>query len=80
MRGRIERLKGRLEAIVGEVDEDFVPGATAQEDAKGKGKERRPRRDNEFWQEVVKNVREQGSRQTTGMRGQFLHFNKIQPG
>ncbi len=80
LRGRIEHLKGKLEAIVGEVDEDFVPGAAPREDVKEKGKEQRPRKENEFWQEVVKNVREQGSRQTTGVRGQFLHFNKTQPG
>lgn len=76
---RIGRLKATLKALVDDIDEEFSPGAS-RTDVKGKGKEDRPRKMNEFWQELVKNVREQGSRQTTGVRGQFLHFNKTQPG
>ncbi|KAI0630608.1 RTC4-like domain-containing protein [Trametes polyzona] len=77
LRGRVERLKEQLKAIVDDVDEDFAPMAATNETAK---KGERPRKDNEFWQDIVRNVREQGSRQTTGLRGQFLHFNKTQPG
>ncbi|KAI9067967.1 hypothetical protein FKP32DRAFT_1538104, partial [Trametes sanguinea] len=76
LRGRIERLKGKLKAIIDDIDEDFVPTATKERELP----HRRPRKENEFWQDVVKNVRQQGSRQTTGVRGQFLHFNKTQPG
>ncbi|KAI0766656.1 RTC4-like domain-containing protein [Trametes elegans] len=75
---RVLRLKAHLQAIADDVDDDFAPGAQG-----GKGKERaqrRSRKENEFWQELVTNVRQQGSRQTTGVRGQFLHFNKTQPG
>ncbi|RDX48131.1 hypothetical protein OH76DRAFT_1383903 [Lentinus brumalis] len=71
---RITRLKATLQAIVNDVDEDFAPGV-----ARGSASRRR-RKENEFWQEVVKNVRQQGSRQAAGVRGQFLHFNKTQPG
>ncbi|KAI0676101.1 RTC4-like domain-containing protein, partial [Trametes maxima] len=77
LRGRVEKLKEKLKSIVDDVDQDFAPHT------KGKGKQREEsgsRRTNEFWQELVKNVKEQGSRQTTGVRGQFLHFNKTQPG
>ncbi|KAI0369107.1 hypothetical protein BV20DRAFT_411013 [Pilatotrama ljubarskyi] len=78
LRGRVEALEGRLRAIVEDFDEDFVPGA---KQVKTEGEERRrPRKENEFWQDVVQNVKQQGSRQTTGVRGQFQHFNKTQPG
>ncbi|KAI0695339.1 RTC4-like domain-containing protein [Cerioporus squamosus] len=71
---RIIRLQATLQAIVDDVDEDFAPGV-----ARG-STSRRPRKENEFWQEVAKNVRQQGSRQAAGVRGQFQHFNKTQPG
>ncbi|CDO69661.1 hypothetical protein BN946_scf184851.g49 [Trametes cinnabarina] len=80
-RGRIEKLEDKLRAIVDDVDEDFVPGAQVRPSTSGKERARSmPRKENEFWQEVVQNVRQQGSRQTAGVRGQFLHFNKTQPG
>ncbi|KAJ8473086.1 hypothetical protein ONZ51_g8079 [Trametes cubensis] len=81
LKGRVENLRGQLKAIVEDIDEDFVPGSKDAISAKGKERARyRPRKENEFWQEVVQNVKQQGSRQTTGVRGQFLHFNKSQPG
>ncbi|KAI8985534.1 RTC4-like domain-containing protein [Trametes punicea] len=81
LRSRVEKLRGRLKAIIDDVDEDFVPGAQGPAALKGKEFERsRPRKENVFWQEIVRNVRQQGSRHTTGVRGQFLHFNKTQPG
>ncbi|KAI0832012.1 RTC4-like domain-containing protein [Trametes gibbosa] len=77
--GRVGHLEGTLKTLVDDIDEDLSTFALKL-DIKGKGKGQHPRRTNEFWQEVVKNVREQGSRQATGVRGQFLHFNKTQPG
>ncbi|EJF64057.1 hypothetical protein DICSQDRAFT_81010, partial [Dichomitus squalens LYAD-421 SS1] len=74
--GRISRLRGHLQAIVDDVDGEFAAEASRT----WRGGSRRPRKENEFWMEVVKNVRQQGSRQTAGVRGQFLHFNKTQPG
>ncbi|KAI0794127.1 RTC4-like domain-containing protein [Fomes fomentarius] len=71
---RISRVKSDLKAIVDDVDEDFAP------DVSQVSSNKRPRKQNEFWQEVVKNVRQHGSRQTAGARGQFQHFNKTQPG
>ncbi|KAI0357987.1 hypothetical protein OH77DRAFT_1374221, partial [Trametes cingulata] len=79
LRGRVEALEGQLRAIVEDVDEDFVPGAREVKAELG-GERRRPRKENEFWRDVVQNVKQQGSRQTTGVRGQFQHFNKTQPG
>ncbi|KAI0741663.1 RTC4-like domain-containing protein [Daedaleopsis nitida] len=72
---RITRLKDVLQAIVDDVDEDFAPALSRES-----GSSRRARKENEFWQEAVINVRQHGSRQTAGARGQFMHFNKTQPG
>ncbi|KAI1793474.1 RTC4-like domain-containing protein [Ganoderma leucocontextum] len=74
--GRISRLRRHLQAIVNDVDEEFAPNVPRS----GTSGSMRPRKENEFWVEAVKNVRQQGSRQTTGVRGQFQHFNKTQPG
>ena len=74
--GRISRLRRHLQAIVDDVDEEFASEAHRAP----AGGSRRPRKENEFWMEAVKNVRQQGSRRTAGVRGQFLHFNKTQPG
>ena len=74
--GRVSQLRRHLQAIVDDVDEEFASEAHRTR-ASGS---RRPRKENEFWMEAVKNVRQQGSRRTAGVRGQFLHFNKTQPG
>lgn len=73
---RIAQFSKALKAIIDDVDEDFVPGTGEIAD----GSNPRPRKDNEFWQEVVQNVRQQGSRRAAGVRGQFQHFSKTQPG
>ena len=78
--GRIERLRRHLRAIVDDVDEEFTSEDLCPNSNVGGGGSRRPRKENEFWVEAVKNVRQQGSRQTAGVRGQFQHFNKTQPG
>ncbi|KAH9940892.1 RTC4-like domain-containing protein, partial [Epithele typhae] len=70
--GRVQRLEGTLKTIVDDVDEDFAP--THKRCAT------RARKENEFWQEVVRNVRKQGSRHAVGVRGQFSSFSKTQPG
>ena len=76
--GRIVRLRNHLQAIVDDVDEEFAPEVSGV--GAGAGGSGRPRKENKFWEEVVKNVKQQGSRWTTGVRGQFQHFNKTQPG
>ena len=75
---RITRLKGALGAIVEDVDEVFAPDVARLITGTSNGS--RPRKENEFWQDAVKNVREHGSRQAAGVRCQFQHFNKTQPG
>ena len=76
--GRIAQLRRQLQAIVDDVDEEFAPEVSGV--GAGAGGSGRPRKENKFWEEVVKNVKQQGSRWTTGVRGQFQHFNKTQPG
>lgn len=73
---RVMRIQGALKALIDDVDEDFTDTSNVARASSS----RRPRKENEFWQEVVQNVRQQGSRQAAGVRGQFLNFNKAQPG
>ena len=40
----------------------------------------RPRKGSVFWRDVIKNVKKQGSKQASGVRGQFSNFDKTQPG
>ncbi|THH00643.1 hypothetical protein EW026_g1928 [Hermanssonia centrifuga] len=87
---RIKSIKSRLQAIVDDVDEQFLPGherqdvdddedETAAVDDKQLLKTR-PRMGSAFWREVVKNVKKKGSRKATGIHGQMSNFSKIQPG
>ncbi|KAG1763995.1 RTC4-like domain-containing protein [Suillus occidentalis] len=71
---RVERMKGALEAIITDTDihsdnEDCVHG-----DARG------PRARSEFWREIKKQIKKQGSRTVTSVKGQFASFEMTQPG
>ncbi|THH29525.1 hypothetical protein EUX98_g4671 [Antrodiella citrinella] len=91
---RIVALKSQLQAIIDDVDEDFLSSDKQQEekaDAVGEPpvdddyedeelQKVRPRKGSVFWRDVVKNVKEQGSKQASGVRGQFSNFDKTQPG
>lgn len=95
---RIARRKEQLQAIINDLDEDFLPGRQKPEekppeddvtDNDGAGDEdhedeelqkARPRKGSVFWKEVVKNVRKEGSKKASGVRGQFSSFEKTQPG
>lgn len=93
LRGRVCAMKEVLGAIMRDVDEAFVPGrekgAGADEKA-GRDEEdavddlellkTRPRMGSAFWKEVVKGVKNKGSRQASGVRGQMTSFSKTQPG
>lgn len=74
---RVEALRDHLQAIVDDVDEDFVPDG-ARMDAEDD--EHRPRKHSEFWQYVRKSVKEHGSRKAAGIREQLGNFSKTQPG
>lgn len=90
---RVRALEGTLREIVDDVDEDFIPGRE-RPDQKGSDDqdankdavddyqllETRPRKGSTFWREVVKGVRNKGSRQESGIRGQMSSFSKTQPG
>ncbi|PCH44453.1 hypothetical protein WOLCODRAFT_123606, partial [Wolfiporia cocos MD-104 SS10] len=84
---RVRALKWHLQEIVDDVDEDFLPGAQRKElgedsesDSDGERWVDRPRKRCVFWKDVVKRVRKNGSRQATGIAGQFSNFDKTQPG
>ncbi|KAL6307217.1 RTC4-like domain-containing protein [Sparassis latifolia] len=81
---RVEAQRARLQKIVQDVDERFLPGAPRVDgDEDENGDEELPSRsrmNSVFWKDVVKSVRMKGSRQTAGVRGQFASFSKTQPG
>ena len=60
-----------------DVDEDFASSLSKRRITSDGT---RPRKENEFWQDAVKQVRRQGSRHAVGVRGQFQQFTNTQPG
>ncbi|OCH96355.1 hypothetical protein OBBRIDRAFT_787434 [Obba rivulosa] len=76
---RVEAQRERLQAIVDDVDEQFLPGAV-QAAASDDALESRPRKGSEFWQYVRKSVKEHGSKKAAGVREQLGSFSRTQPG
>lgn len=85
---RVQNLESMLQKVVDDVDEGFLPGQaklSGQEETDRDEEDsdillERPRRGSTFWKDVVKNVKQKGSRQTSGVRGQLSSFSKTQPG
>ena len=80
---RVRALRARWQAIIDDIDGDFVPGAHrghGREDYADVDWEGRPRKSSVFWQDVVRSVRKDGSRKTAGVAGQLANFSKTQPG
>ncbi|TCD71775.1 hypothetical protein EIP91_003118 [Steccherinum ochraceum] len=94
LRDRVGKLRDQLQAIIEDVDEEFDPKRQKAEDMEtiteetelGENEEDeelqlvRPRKGSVFWRDVVQNVKKEGSRQASGVRGQFSNFEKTQPG
>lgn len=80
--GRVKALAGRLREIVDDVDEDFLPEAMRVDGAGGDARrvEDRPRLQSIFWKDLAGDVKMHGSRQATGVKGQFDSFSRTQPG
>jgi hypothetical protein len=82
VRGRVERMKERLQALIddtghaknGRQTDDDDTGDEAGRTAKGR------RAKCVFWKEVIEEVKTKGSRAVVGVRGQFANFDKAQPG
>jgi len=75
VRGRVEKMKGRLESIILDGDASgWRSGADDERKAKG------PRRESIFWREIMEEVKKKGSRAVVGVSGQFESFEKSQPG
>ncbi|KAG1776575.1 RTC4-like domain-containing protein [Suillus placidus] len=71
---RVERMKGALEAIITDTDIYSDNEDSVDDDARG------PRARSDFWREIKKQIKKQGSRTVTGVKGQFASFEKTQPG
>lgn len=80
VRGRVEKLKGRLQAIILDRDEGAWVSDSDMEWTVGRQKEKGPRGKSVFWKEIVKEVKKKGSRVVVGVSGQFASFEKTQPG
>lgn len=74
---RIKQFSDALKAMTDDVDEDFASSLSKR---RMTSDGTRPRKENEFWQDAVKQVRRQGSRHAVGVRGQFQQFTNTQPG
>jgi hypothetical protein len=78
VKGRVEKMKDSLEAIILDKDES---GWDSDSDEEGMGEEEKgPRGKSVFWKEIVKEVKKKGSRAVVGVSGQFASFEKTQPG
>ncbi|KAG1860270.1 RTC4-like domain-containing protein [Suillus subalutaceus] len=71
---RVEGMKGALEAIITDTDIHSDNEDSVEVDARG------PRARSDFWKEIKKQIKKQGSRTVTGVKGQFASFEKTQPG
>lgn len=71
---RVERMKRALEAIIADADNCSEDEDSSDIDSNG------PRIRSIFWRDVKKEIKKQGSRTVTGVKGQFASFEKTQPG
>ncbi len=88
---RVINMKAALEALVddpGDMVKRDVSGIRDAEREKdewevpyGKGRRKNgPKENSIFWNEVMEEVKQKGSRAVAGVRGQFENFEKAQPG
>jgi hypothetical protein len=85
---RVVNMKAALEALVndpGDVTKGTIrdPGREKDEWEVPYGQEKRkngPKKNSIFWNEVMEEVKQKGSRAVAGVRGQFENFEKAQPG
>jgi hypothetical protein len=71
---RVEKMKDALEAIITDTDIHSDTEDSVHDDARG------PRARSDFWREIKKQIKKQGSRTVTSVKGQFASFEKTQPG
>ncbi|KAF5383667.1 hypothetical protein D9615_003785 [Tricholomella constricta] len=76
---RVRRMKGVLRAVI-----DDTSGTSTDDEYEeifgGDAEKEGPRAKCVFWTEVMKEVKQKGSRAVAGVRGQFASFEKMQPG
>lgn len=71
VRGRVEHMKSFLLALIRDRYDD---------EEEGKGIKKSPRSMSIFWQELIREVENKGTRAVAGVQGQFASFEKTQPG
>ncbi|KAG2071637.1 hypothetical protein BDR04DRAFT_1193691, partial [Suillus decipiens] len=71
---RVEKMKDALEAIIADTDIYSDDEDSVEYDGRG------PRARSDFWREIKKQIKKQGSRTVTSVKGQFTSFEKTQPG
>lgn len=79
VRGRVEKMRTRLKAIVLDGDAGGVSDVDVGDDDEGV-KKNGPRGRSVFWKEVVDEIKKKGTRAVVGVSGQFASFEKTQPG
>ena len=87
---RVVYMKAALEALVddpGDMAKGPIRDVGREEEdewevpyGQGKRKNNGPKGDSIFWNEVMEEVKQKGSRAVAGVRGQFENFEKAQPG
>jgi hypothetical protein len=75
---RVQKMEGELWTLI----EDPGDDNSNDEAAEDRRNRRRngPRSKCVFWKEVMKEIKNKGSRAVAGVRGQFANFEKTQPG
>ncbi|KAG2144598.1 RTC4-like domain-containing protein [Suillus clintonianus] len=71
---RVEGMKSALEVIITNADSLSDNEDSVENNARGS------RARSDFWEEIKKQIKKQGSRAVTGVKGQFASFEKTQPG
>ena len=78
VRGRVEKMRDKLEAII--LDGAVGEWGSDSDNEDGKEQEKGLRGKSVFWTEIMKEIKKKGSRAVVGVSGQFASFEKTQPG
>lgn len=77
LEGRVSRMKDILQRLI---EDPVLESDDDDDDIFGDAEPRGPKAGCIFWKEVIKEVKQKGSRAVAGVRGQFANFEKTQPG
>ncbi|KAJ6537542.1 RTC4-like domain-containing protein, partial [Mycena vulgaris] len=77
--GRVREMKSVLEQILMDPSDPIVYGNDEKDDKKEEEDERENQRCI-FWEDLLKTLKDEGSKGVRGVQGQFANFHKTQPG